>query len=369
MEPDFAELESEMARQLASGLRPTLQIAVDWRGRRVFERALGPGATADSTYVLWSSTKPFVAVALLQLVEEGKLELDSRAAELIPEFGTRGKERVTVAHLLTHRGGFPDNTPEIGRAMGEVFRDWSQALRFVCDMQAAWEPGMDRGYHPTSAWFIVGELIQRLDGRPLAESLHARVLEPLGIPRDGFALGRPRDLAAPPMRVVTRDAKGAPGPREADLWNDPVTHAAVIPGAGGIARARSVAAFYRALLDGGRGANGRILSAEMVRIATFPHVVGIRDRTFVRDIPWGLGFHLKHVLPALDDCGTRATPGTYGHAGHFLVNTGFADPGRDLAVAILSNGLSEPRAGMAAVTALADAVHAAIDAATREHAR
>jgi CubicO group peptidase (beta-lactamase class C family) len=165
------------------------------------------------------------------------------------------------------------------------------------------------------------------------------------------------------MRVETRAAKGAPPASEAAFWNDPRTHAAVIPAASGIARARSLVAFYRALLDGGRGANGRILSAAMVRTATFPHVVGIRDRTFLRDIPWGLGFHLKHVVPALDDCGTRATPGTYGHAGHFLVNTAFADPGKDLAVAILSNGLSEPRAGMAGVTALADAVHAAIDAA------
>ncbi len=356
-----------MARQLASGLRPTLQIAVDWRGTRVFERAVGPGATADSTYVLWSSTKPLVGVALLQLVEEGKLELDTKVATHIPEFGAHGKGRVTVAHLLTHRGGFPDNTPEIGRGMGEVMRDWDAALRFVCDMQLAWEPGMDRGYHPTSAWFVVGELIQRLDGRPLPESLRARVLEPLGVPRDGFCLGRPSDLAAPPLRVSTSDPKAPPG--AAELWNQPSTHAAVIPGAGGIARARTLTAFYRALLDGGRGANGRILSAEMVRTATFPHVVGIRDRTFVRDIPWGLGFHLKHVLPALDDCGTRATPGTFGHAGHFLVNSGFADPGRDLAVAILSNGLSEPRAGQAAVTALSDAVHAAIDAAAAKAAR
>ena len=108
VEPDFAELEAEMARQIESGLRPTLQIAVDWRGRRVFERAFGPGATADSTYVLWSSTKPFVAVALLQLVEAGQLALDTRVATLLPEFGARGKDKVTVAHLLTHRGGFPD---------------------------------------------------------------------------------------------------------------------------------------------------------------------------------------------------------------------------------------------------------------------
>jgi CubicO group peptidase (beta-lactamase class C family) len=369
VEPDFTALEAEMARQLASGLRPTLQLAVDWRGHRVFERAVGPSASVDSTYVLWSSTKPFVAVALLQLVDEGKLALDSRIAEHVPEFGAHGKEAVTLAQLLSHRGGFPDNTPELRRGLARVSRSWDDALRFVCDMPLAWEPGTDRGYHPTSAWFVAGELVQRLDARPLAESLRARVLEPLGIPRDGFCLGRPQDLAAAPLTVRTRDAKGAPPESEAEFWNDPRTHSAVIPGANGIGRARSLTAFYRALLDGGRGPNGRILSEAMVRTATFPHVVGIRDRTFLRDIPWGLGFHLKHVVPSLDDCGTRATPGTFGHGGHFLVNTAFADPGRDLAVAILSNGLSEPRAGTAAVTALADAVHAAIDAASPERAR
>ena len=70
----------------------------------------------------------------------------------------------------------------------------------------------------------------------------------------------------------------------------------------------------RALLDGGQAKNGRILSPAMARMATFPHVVGFRDRTMLRDMPWGLGMHLKHVLPAIDDCGTRATPGAIGLA-------------------------------------------------------
>ncbi len=360
---DFGELEREMARQIASGLRPTIQVAVDFRGELVFEQARGAGATVDSTYVLWSSTKPLVAVALLQLVEEGRAALDDRVSKHFPEFGTRGKERCTILHLLTHRGGFPDSAPETRSALFRVARDWNDALRFVCEMDALWEPGTDRGYHPLSAWFVVGELVQRLDGRPLGDALRARVLEPLGIARDGFCLGRPHDLAAPPLTVRTRAAKGAPTEGEAAFWSDPRTHASVIPGAGGIARARTLAAFYRALLDGGRGMNGEILSPEMTRVATFPHVAGFRDRTMVRDMPWGLGMHLKHALPSVDDCGTRATPGTFGHGGHFLVNTGFGDPGRDLAVAILSNGLAEPLAGMRAVCALSDAIHAAVDRA------
>jgi CubicO group peptidase (beta-lactamase class C family) len=364
LRPDFKELEQEMARQIASGLRPTIQVAVDWRGERVFEQAQGDGATVDSTYVLWSSTKPLVAVALLQLVEEGRAALDDRVSKHIPEFGARGKERCTLLHLLTHRGGFPDSAPETRSALFRVARDRDAALRFVYEMDALWEPGTDRGYHPLSAWFIVGELVQRLDGRPLGDALRARVLEPLGEPADGFCLGRPQDLSAPPLDVHTRGSKGAPTAGEAAFWSDPRTHAAGIPGAGGIARARTLAAFYRALLNGGRGAVGPILSPEMTRMATFPHVAGFRDRTMVRDMPWGLGMHLKHVLPSVDDCGRRATPGTFGHGGHFLVNTGWGDPGRDLAVAILSNGLSEPVAGMRGVCALSDAIHAAIDRAS-----
>ena len=134
----------------------------------------------------------------------------------------------------------------------------------------------------------------------------------------------------------------------------------------GIARARTLAVFYRALLDGGRGKIRPILSRAMTRMATFPHVAGFRDRTMVRDMPWGLGMHLKHVLPSVDDCGRRATPGTFGHGGHFLVNTGWGDPGRNVAVAILSNGLAEPVAGMRAVCALSDAIHTAIDRASSE---
>jgi len=364
MQLDFAELEREMARQIDSGLRPSLQIAVDFRGELVFERARGDGASVDSTYVLWSSTKPLVAVALLQLVEEGRAALDDRVAKHIPEFGKLGKERCTLLHLLTHRGGFPDSSPAVRSALFRLARDWDASLNFVCEMEALWEPGTDRGYHPLSAWFVVGELVRRLDGRPLADALNARVLEPLGVPRDGFCLGRPQDLLAPPMTVRTRAAKGAPTEREAEYWSDPLTHAATIPGAGGIARARTLAAFYRALLDGGKAKHGRILSPEMVRTATFPHVVGTRDRTMLRDMPWGLGMHLKHVLPSVDDCGRNATPGTFGHAGHFIVNTGFGDPGRNVAAAILSNGLSEPIAGMRGVCALSDAIHSAIDRAT-----
>jgi hypothetical protein len=161
--------------------------------------------------------------------------------------------------------------------------------------------------------------------------------------------------------VRTRGQPGDPPESEARRWNDPVTQRALLPGGGAIARAGEVVKLYTALLRGGLGANGRVLAPETVRLATFPHVVGSRDRTFLLDIPWGLGFHLKHVRPSLDDCGAGATPGTFGHGGHFLVNTAWADPGKDLAACLLANGLTDRRTGFAAVRALSQSVHDVVD--------
>jgi CubicO group peptidase (beta-lactamase class C family) len=357
----FEPVLAEMRRQVDAGIRPSLQVCVEWGGERVVDAAYGAGATRRSAYALFSSTKPFVAVALLRQIEAGRASLDDRISKYVPEFGTRGKDGATLAHLLSHRGGFPDNTPEHAREMWRRCSDWSAMLAYACDMPAAWEPGTDRGYHPLTGWTLVGELVQRTTERPLREVLRRDVLDPLEIPEDGFVLGEPEKLGAPPMPVRTRGLPGDPPERDAERWNDPATQRALLPGGGGIARAGEVVKLYTALLRGGLGAGGRLLAPETVRLASFPHVVGIRDRTFLLDIPWGLGFHLKHVRPSLDDCGATATPGTYGHAGHFLVNTTWADPGKNLAACILANGLTDRRDGFAAVRALSQAVHDVVD--------
>ena len=349
--------------QIESGLRPSLQIAVDFRGELVFERALGDGATVDSTYVLWSSTKPLVAVALLQLVEEGRAALDDRVAKHFPEFGKLGKERCTLLHLLTHRGGFPDSKPATRAELLRISRDWQASLEFVCNMEAPWEPGTDRGYHQLSGWFVVGELVQRLDGRPLAEALNARVLEPLGVPRDGFCLGRPQDLAAPPLTVRTRDAKAAPTEREADFWSDPARTRPAFPArSASRARARSPRSTARCSTAGG-GSTGDPLARDGAH-GHLPARGGVPRSHDAARHALGAGHAPEARAAAVDDCGTRATPGTFGHGGHFMVNTGWGDPGRNVAAAILSNGLAEPVAGMRAVCALSDAIHAAIDRAT-----
>ncbi len=68
------------------------------------------------------------------------------------------------------------------------------------------------------------------------------------------------------------------------------------------------------------------------------------------------------MLPGNDFFGRTATPGSFGHAGHWLVNVAWGDPGKDLAAVVLANGLTPSRIGIRCVEALSQAVHDAVDA-------
>ena len=117
----------------------------------------------------WMSTaKPVAAIAIGQLLDRQLLSLASPVATHIPEFGCHGKEAVLVEHLLTHTSGFPFADSECWRdSMG----DWSRVLDAICRarLEKDWVPGERAGYHPSSSWFVLGELVRRCDGRPFEQ--------------------------------------------------------------------------------------------------------------------------------------------------------------------------------------------------------
>ena len=255
VEPDFAELEREMARQIESGLRP---IAADRgrlsRGELVFERALGrrrDGRLDLRAVELDQAARRGRAAAARR---RGPLALDDRVAKHFPEFGAHGKERSRSRTCSRTAAASPTSTPASCRASWRsVSRDWNAALRFVCDMELALGAGHRPRLPPAlgagswSASWCSDSTAGRSPTR-CARACSSRS----AIPRDGFALGRPQDLAAPPLTVQTRDAKGAPTAARGRLLERPA-HARggdSRRAAGSRARA-ALAAFYRALLDGG----------------------------------------------------------------------------------------------------------------------
>ena len=99
--------------QVAEGRLVGCQVAVARHGRLAGmatfgSTADGAPATDDTLFACFSSTKATMAVAMWQLLEEGKWALDDPVTKFVPEFGTLGKERVRMRHLVTFTGGFPN---------------------------------------------------------------------------------------------------------------------------------------------------------------------------------------------------------------------------------------------------------------------
>src|SRR5437868_9881480 len=93
-------------KEVDEGILPSSQIAVGSNGEIVAFEANGD-ATTDTRYVIFSSTKAIVAGAFWLLLADGSVKTDQRVADVLPEFGTNGKDVITVEQVMLHTSGFP----------------------------------------------------------------------------------------------------------------------------------------------------------------------------------------------------------------------------------------------------------------------
>ena len=234
-----------------------LAIAVD--GQVIEFHSFGT-ATPDSRFVVFSATKALTAMALLPHLADGSLDLTRQVAHYIPEFGENGKGEVTVLQLLTMQGGFPQEI------MSHIHWGTSAGRRAAfAEWKLAWPAGSRTEYHPSTAHWVIAELLETLNGRSYVDVVHDRVVAPAGV---GPLLG-PAAMASPPVTVRvagTRPAHAADlvevygrpdlvpditiGPEALLRMNDPRVQSAAVPGGGGIASAADMARVYQGFLPG-----------------------------------------------------------------------------------------------------------------------
>ena len=135
-------------------------------------------ATAQTVYRIGSVTKQFTSVAVMQLVEQGKLSLDDDVTKYVPNAPTHGR-RILIRHLLNHTSGIPSYT-DVGPSFGRVMRlDLSKdsLIATVKDDSLLFEPG-SHFYYNNTGYFLLGMVIERVTGKPYGDYLRDAVFAP-----------------------------------------------------------------------------------------------------------------------------------------------------------------------------------------------
>ncbi len=332
-------------REVDEGVLPSCQIALAHHGELVAFETYGD-ATDSTRYVVFSCVKAFVAGAVWALMGDGALDVSRPVGEYVPEFAASGKEAVTVEQLLVHTGGFPHAT------LGPP--DWysrQSRLQSFARWSLEWEPGTAYEYHPTSAHWVLGEVIERVGGEGYNDFVHHRVTEAAGLPRRvlGVPLEDQSEIATIETcgQVATADeletvlgVRELPRARDAYeallCLNQPEVRALGIPGGGGIMGADQLALFYQALLRN----PGGIWHPEVLADATGRVRNHFPDRLFASPASRTLGLVLAgdDGLGFIRGFGTAASPRAFGHGGAGG-QIGWADPESGLSFAFATNGI------------------------------
>lgn len=327
---ETAELDRILESRWATSRVPGMTAAVADKTGVVYTKALGVTSLATgramtdrSLFCVASLSKPFVAVAVLQLVERGLADLDAPVQDYLPYFRAcgRGAERMTIRHLLQHTSGFSHGRLFRGDAKGDD-ESLERAVRRLRFRRVRSAPGTTYSYS-NLGFMVAGDLISKVSGEPFEAYIEEHILRPLGMSdstyapgnappelvtsghmRTGFAFGKPRALRSRPLRR------------------------AFAPVGGLYTNVTDLGKWAGAHLQGGEFRGARILARESFqRLAEEPLA-----------LPNGSSIGLGWFLRAID--GRRAfgyVGTTLGYKAHILI-----DPGHGAAAILLCNALLEP---------------------------
>ena len=348
--------------QITAGLHIGAQLYVSVAGNVEADLAVGESrptiAMTPDTLMLWmSSSKPMTAVAIAQLWERDKLKLDDSVAHHIPEFGQNGKETITIRHLLTHTAGI--RWIETGWPVAS----WDEIIAKVCAMRPErdWVPGKRAGYSALVSWFILGELVRKLDGRDVARYVREETFVPLEMNDSWMALPADKFHSYGDRVGILHKTEG--GVLEPQMASE-LSATRARPASSGRGPIRELGRFYEALLAGGQLNGSRILLPQTVEAITAHHRVGMYDITFRHIIDWGLGFLLASNQYGPDTLpygfGADCSPRAFGHNGH-QSSSAFADPEHGLAIAVVCNGMPGEPAHDARMRAIHGSIYQELD--------
>jgi len=357
---DTAAVEALLTRarrEVDSGHLPSAQIALAFRGELVAYETFGD-ADAETRYSVFSCTKAFVAGAVWALIGDGLIDVGQPVVHYIPEFGSNGKEAITVEQVMLHTSGFPHAPMPIPVGATSAGR----TTRFS-QWRLNWEPGSSFEYHATSAHWVLAEIIERVTGQDYRNVVEKRVTEPSGLPR---LLGLPLDaqhniavlatVGEPAGKEEIRSAFGVDElpvtevtPEALLAFNDPANRVVGVPGGGGCMRACDLALYYQRLLHNPGGIWDPAVLANVTGVVR--NTIPERNTGIPANRSLGLVLAGDDANSHLRGFGRTVSAGAFGHNGA-AGQIAWGDPATGLSLGYCTNGVDlniirEPRRGTA----------------------
>jgi CubicO group peptidase (beta-lactamase class C family) len=337
---------------------PGVVVAVVNTDGMLYNEAFGKSSTAgntpmtkDTIFNMASMTKPITSVAIMMLVDEGKLKLDDEVAKYLPKYKdplvitkfneadasyeTRpAKRAITIRHLLTHTSGIG-----YGFASPMLTKIIEKTKKNELDLPLLFDPGEGWAYGASTR--VLGHVVEAISGQKIDAFLESRILQPLGMHDTGYLVP-----AAKYPRVVAVNARGTDGKFMERPVPSPIP--ATVQGDGGLyGTASDYGLFLRMLLNRGTLGGKRILSEQSARTVFESHTgsVVVKEQqsanpVLSRNFPvgagkdrWGLGFQL-----AAEKQPNRRSPGSGTWAGIFNTHF-FVDPSREIGVVVMMQTL------------------------------
>ena len=328
------------------------------------DREAGAPMKKDTIFRIASQTKAFTSVAVMMLVEEGRIGLADPVSRFIPAFkkttvalaapagavegspvsAVPAKREITIRDLLTHTagigyGGGPAAAQwKAAGIQGWYFADRSEPVSAVVERMAALpmdsQPGEKYVYGYNTD--ILGAVVERVSGQTLAEFFQKRITGPLGLADTQFYLppAQKDRLAAVYAAKDDGTIERASDPKTGQGHYVEGPRVAYAGGAGLLSTARDYARFLQLLLNGGELDGVRLLSPKTVELMTVNHV----GTLFADQSPSnaGLGFGLGfEVTEDVGKSGRYGSPGAFGWGGAYHTNY-WADPKEKLVAVIMT---------------------------------
>jgi len=281
-------LERFITHEMADKELPALSIALVDDQQIVWARGFGfadpkskTPATAETIYRVGSVSKLFTDIAIMQLVEQRKIDLDAPVTRYLPNFRPRNKfgRSVTLRQLMSHRSGLV-REPPVGNYFETTQPSLARTIASLNNTELVYAPE-SRTKYSNAAIATVGFVLEQTQGEPFAKYLKRSVLDPLGLERSSFE----------PTPEITKDlAKAYMWTVDGRVFEAPTFELGMSPAGSMYTTVTDMGRFMSALFAGGRGAKGQMLKPSTIEEMWTPQFAPPGQKT-----GYGIGFGVREL--------------------------------------------------------------------------